>query len=259
MMVQVISINNLGQTNQPTIYHVSNDQKDIAGKSMYISFQLNILNNVFHSGALIDSGSEGNLIELSYLQRMTNLTKKELLKKIEQPQYLFEDFSTNDIEVVGQLNMIVTSTLTNVSYNIPACVYKTTASKTTCPIIFGQPALAITKMILNYSVCPPTSNNQFFSKFCSQNDLKIVRGHIKNLKPKMATKIKFLLPQPFFAKLNEKIMIEANFTYITNDEFVEILTTTTPVMHNTNDGFFAEALVINQSSSNYTGYTSLLI
>ena len=153
----------MGATSQPTIHHISDDQTDIAGKSLYISFQLTVFQHSFLSGALIDSGSEGNLIELAYLQRMTNLTKKEIYAKIDTPQYLFEDFSAHDIKVVGQINIVITSTITNISYNIPMCVYKTSISKATCPLILGQPALAITKMILDYSASPPTANNLFKS------------------------------------------------------------------------------------------------
>ena len=89
-------------------------------------------------------------------------------------------------------------------------------------------------MILDYSASPPTANNLFKSKFCSQKALREIEGHITNLKPKMATKIKFCLPQPLFAKLKDKILIESTFTYINDNEFIEILTTTSPIMYNKN-------------------------
>ena len=199
----------------------------------------------------MDNGSEADLIEISYLLKMLNMSKKDLLQKLQPPLYKIEDFSSNSIEIIGHIYVTLTSTINNISCNVPFNVYKSNM-KSNCPVVIGQPTLTLTKTILDYSKNPPIASN-FASKFCNQFNLRQISGYICNLQPYKATKVQFILQQPFFAKLREKVLIESNILYLTDTTYLEILAVTSPIIFNTNIGYHIEGLIINQSDKTFTG------
>ena len=215
---------------------------------------MTIFQKTFLSGGLCDNGAEADLIELSYLAKILNLSKSTLLEKLSPPLYKIEDFSSNNIRIVGYTIAQIMSTIDSNIYNIPLNVF-VSKQKVNCPIVIGQPTLAITKTILDYSKSPPEASN-FKSKFCSQMDLRKLEGHINKLQPYKATKISFALQQPIFANINEKILIDSNILYINEKDHIEILPVTSPISFHSDIGYYVEGLLINQSNTEFTGHFS---
>ena len=247
----------------PELFATNIDQS--MGQKLYLPSLLSFMDSPFNrSTSMVDSGSDINIMQLSYfLKLFPHLDKAHLLKGLEESTFTLTSYTNHKIAICGKATMKVKFHKEEQPNQIDIYIVDSERSDTKTPVIFSLNALfnlgiSIQHMVVDnkhqpYLTRSESANNKNLPVYYGgDTELLMVHGFVDRLGPGELKNVEFILsPTSPFLPGNE-VMVSQDLVPYKDQNDIKIFASVSTIMNEAGE-YYAMGAVRNIGQNVFKG------